>query len=487
MRSWNAGNEDWRQGQMDPRVDLVVAIDRMDFFPYCCIVCRRSAVHCAPVKLSHCGKCKRVHYCSRECQKKDFKKHKYLCQLMHDVPLQSDRMTKPRWGAYLKRHLRAMRAASESFYGKDIWMTGFSVWMYQPHCQTCYVQENIKVCEKCGCVARCSSPDCVESFHETHTAQSCESHCIRLAAYVMAKQQGNYLKISSQSRNTITSNSESTSLVCPLPSSWGSYWAKKIGDYEVPEALLRLPPVLAMLTDSMSSIFTAIHSLQQLHSYQVKNNLPTTILDSSTLCIHFIGTDILDAFGAQAGVFEEFLHWFPHVTQVELVLIGPDMQADIVGDRRLINDQMCSPCSAKGCNVYLTCIRSLYHEAVEQGKLSLNIMPTIAVLCNSGLHEQCSTTPVGYASMWAPTLELLYDNGTPIVATSYTAEEVNDDWEQLTTVLKNSCSKESLTERLVVPPSRNPFRGLLPMPDTLSDNEFFFNNNHYFVVAGQPL
>jgi len=467
---------------MDPSCGLAVAVDQKDFFPYCCIVCRRSSVHCDTAKLSRCGKCKRVHYCSRQCQKKDFKKHKYLCQLMHDIPLQNQAKTVQEWGAYLKAHLREMRTASQSFYGQDVWQSNFSLWMYQPHCQTCFVQEDLTVCEKCGCVARCAGPSCEQAFCSTHTAQSCESHCIRLAAYVMAKQQSNYLKVSSQSRNAVP---EGQSALTALPCSWAAYWTQKVGDYEVPEALLRLPPVMAMLTDSMSNIFTAIHCLQQLHSFQLQRGLPTTVLNSSTLCIHFIGTDVLDVFGAQAGVFEEFLHWFPHVTQLELVLIGPDMQADREGERRLVNEHMCRPCSAQGCTVYLTCVTALYHEAIQQNKLSTDLLPSMAVLCNSGLHEKTVSTVSSLANMWAPTLKVLNDRHTPIAATSYTAEECSADLAQLTTVLQEHCTKESLEERLVVAPSRNPFRGLLPMPDTLSDNSFFYNNNHYFVLAGQ--
>jgi hypothetical protein len=308
----------------------------------------------------------------------------------------------------------------------------------------------------------------------------------------MAKQQSNYLKVASQSRNF----SEGTDR---LPLSWGAYWTRKIDDYEVPGVLLRLPPVMAMLTDSMSYIFTAIHCIQQLHSSRGQDNSKSTETSNNTLkktlCIHFIGADVLDVFGAQAGVFEEILHWFPAVTHLELVLIGPDMQADREGERRLINDTMCVPCREKQCSVFLTCIQAKYHDAIEQKKLSTEFLPDIAMLCNSGLHEQTSYSS-SLANMWAPTLELLYDQHTPLAATSYTAEEAQEDWLQMMTVLEerreesddsnvDSRSRDKLIQQLVIPPSRNPFRGLLPMPDTLSDNNFFYNNNFYFVLKSE--
>ena len=458
---------------------------------------------------------------------------------MHDIPLQKDAMTQFQWGTYLKEHLHDMRLTSQAFYNKDIWQNSFCVWMCQPHCQTCFAQENLTVCETCGCVARCDKPVCQEAFKHTHSAMSCECHCIRLAAYVMAKQQSNYLKVSSLSRNTIqettdltaSSSSSGMTTLTRLPSSWGAYWTEKITDYEVPEMLLRLPPVMAMLTDSMSYVFTAMHCLQQLHVHRAKHassSSAASTASSSTLCIHFIGADVLDVFGAQAGVFEEILHWFPHVTQLELVLIGPDLQADREGERRLVSGSneasaLCNGCVAKHCSIYLTCIRALYHEAVEQHKLSTEYMPTIAVLCNSGLHEgTSSSSPGSLANTWAPTLEMLYDQRIPIVATSYTWEEARDDVTQLAAVLGLELETISGSEvngelekekggdegglarmkvkvtwgegegesegrgaggELVIPPSRNPFRGLLPMPDTLCDNKFFYNNNYYFMLA----
>ena len=464
--------------RMNPSVQLLFNIDRKDLFPYCCFVCRRTAAHCPGVNLSRCGKCKRVFYCSRDCQKQDFKKHKYLCQLMHDVPLLSDSCkTRSEWSAHLRGHLRQMRMASTAFYGKDIWQLSFGLWLGQIHCQSCFSQVNLTICSTCGCVAHCNNSNCKKVFNELHSPESCECHCIRLAAYVMAKQQGNYLKVASRLRNP--SNGNDGALFTPLPSTWGKYWSAKITDYEVPEALLRLPPVLAMLTDSMSYIFTAMHCLQQLHNCRlVRENVPS---DASTLCIHFIGADVLDIAGGQAGIFEEILHWFPNIRQLEVVLVGPDMQSHGIGQRRLINDGMCSACSAKRCNVYITCISEMYHVAVNNNQLLAHHMPDVAMLCNSGLHEMVSTEG-SLANMWAPTLQLLHGHKIPIAATSYTRQECEDDFKQLATVLDGTCDLEALKEHLVIPPSRNPFRGLLPMPDAFCDNEFFYNNNYYFVV-----
>lgn len=487
MSAWHSGNEDWRLNEMSVESHLALKVDRLDFFPYACIVCRRSAVHCAPTSLSRCGKCKRVHYCSRKCQKQDFKQHKYLCQIMHDIPLQNDVKTQYEWGLYLKSRLRDMRATSQAFYGKDIWLSCFSIWMYQPHCQTCFAQDNLTVCETCGCVARCNKDSCISVFHTTHSKQSCESHCVRLAAYVMAKQQGNYLKVASQSRNAVAHDSSSAlpPVSIPptsLPSSWASYWTAKVSDYEVPEALLRIPPVMAMLTDSMSYIFTAMHCLQQLHIHQLSARTPDPVpaTPPSTLCIHFIGSEVLDVFGAQAGVFEEILHWFPSVTSLELVLVGPDLQADREGERRLISQGLCTPCASRHCTVHLTCLRALYHEAA----LSADHPPHIAMLCNSGLHESSAqpSGPGSLAESWAPTLEMLHAQRVPIAATSYTREESEEDFQQVAAVLQSDGTYVG-GEGVVVQPSRNPFRGLLPMPDTLADNQFFYNNNYYFVLS----
>lgn len=52
-------------------------------------------------KLSKCGKCQEVYYCSRSCQKADFPKHKMICPLFARLK-EEDRDMKEEWSAYAK-------------------------------------------------------------------------------------------------------------------------------------------------------------------------------------------------------------------------------------------------------------------------------------------------------------------------------------------------------------------------------------------------
>lgn len=456
MASWNNGNIDWQKNEMPSDCELAINIDRRDFFPYCCIVCRRSEVHCEGVKLSRCSKCKRINYCSRKCQKKDFKKHKYYCQLMHDVPLLEEPTTWDVWYQHVHRRLHEMKISSESFYGKDIWKNCGLMWVNQPHCQTCFSQENLKVCTKCGCVASCLRKTCQDSFHDVHSVESCEKHCIRLAAYVMALQQGNYLKVASRTRYQL----KDATTVCALPMTWGEYWTLRIRDYEVPEVLLRLPPVMAMLTDSMSYIFTALHCFQKVFNDNDR-------FSSSAFRVHFIGANVLDVFGAQVGVFEEILHWLPGIRQLEIVLVGRDMQSEVNGVRREIDRNLCSACRSNGCSVHLTSLQGKYHEIFKQEDIQ-QCVPTIAVMCNAKMIE--SEKNEDYIS----SAKLLLEMGTPIAVTSFTADESESNIDTLSNEIDLAeCSLYSF---------RNPFRGLLPMQEPARDNNFYYNNNYCLLL-----
>ena len=47
---------------------------------YECIVCKKTDAEADGGKLKSCSRCKRVRYCSRECQVKDWKTHKKFCK-----------------------------------------------------------------------------------------------------------------------------------------------------------------------------------------------------------------------------------------------------------------------------------------------------------------------------------------------------------------------------------------------------------------------
>src|SRR4029079_5007205 len=70
---WNRSAVTITACSYDCRKQIKKRIKRYGKVCYICSYCRESASE-------HCSKCKRVYYCSRECQTKDWTKHKLECK-----------------------------------------------------------------------------------------------------------------------------------------------------------------------------------------------------------------------------------------------------------------------------------------------------------------------------------------------------------------------------------------------------------------------
>ncbi len=110
-----------------------------------------------------------------------------------------------------------------------------SLWMQQRHCSSCFARgKSLVECKTCHCSAHCGTPACAAQFVEEHSSRVCEAYATHYCAYVMALQQGTPLMVASKSRAPVYG----------LPVTWSAYFADKLTDFEVDEALLEFPPVM---------------------------------------------------------------------------------------------------------------------------------------------------------------------------------------------------------------------------------------------------
>ena len=475
---WLGGCIDWREGELNSGGEIPGMIQ---YFPYACQVCHRSRIcQTGPnVSLSKCSKCKRVYYCGRNHQAKDWSKHKKTCELLAAIPL----LTAPtssaeEYSSILKRDyfqfgLRQFSQRSGHEVNNDQ-LIG-TIWMSQPHCQSCFVQSNLTPCIKCSGVAHCDKSECLALFPTLHNVLSCERNCIRIASYVMALQQGMKLNIATKTRN-------SREVAENFPYSWAQFFNLKIEDYEVPPQLLQLPPVVSQLTHSTSPVLTIINSLKLIES---RGGLK----EKSKMVIHIIGSRSSDSVD---GKFEEILHWFPQCTEIDVVCIGPEA----IGPRAKMNASsfICNGCKSNGCRIFVSAIQQLYHEAISVGLLT--DQPTVAVCFNSGIHEGDSNDPSSLISMWSPTLKLLYDTAIPTVFTAYSEADISQDFLTLVDVCgieiepgihydsKHTNSERATSSVFISPPGKNPYKSLLPIPEPAEDNRFFYENDQYMILYG---
>eukprot|EP01034_Spumella_vulgaris_P033946 gene33946-41869_t len=138
---------------------------------------------------------------------------------------------------------------------------------------------------------------------------------IGFASIVMAMQQGNLLVINSESRATSLS----------LPVNWAGYFSRKLGDFEVPETLLRMPPVMAMLTEGLSFAMTILHSLQQAYGSQ-------TLSSMERVEVHVLGAEVAETTVGETK-YEEILHWLPACRELVIVLVSTKFFTEMKDDK----------------------------------------------------------------------------------------------------------------------------------------------------------
>lgn len=453
---WKGGSDDWGQGQ--PMQKLLIDVSRMTHFPHGCAVCKRSAI--CDASLSKCSRCKRVYYCCRAHQSKDWASHKKVCKLFQDIPLLEEPQTAECWESHIVGHRSLFCAKNSDF------MEHAHIWNFQLHCQTCFVQTNLSTCSKCHGVAHCSSETCVAAFNATHGSKSCECHSIRLAAYVMAVQQGNYIRIASQSRNDVPS---SISYNKQFPPSWAEYFNMKIEDFEIPFQYLQMPPVMAQLTDSMSGIMSSIWTMCLI------DKKGGNFRNCTELSIHFIGAEVYDLVGIENAL-EEVLHWFPGCKVLNVLFIGPELLAMRGTEDGATHPctSLCDHCQQRHCKINISQHRKLYHDLMLATTLT-PLFPSLAVCLNSGVHE----VEFGLYESWSPTVKLLHERNVPTLFTCYNEKESEADARAIFNIVGDAASQEDV---FLAAPRLNPYRGLLPFPDTACDNVFFYQNYYSLIM-----
>ncbi|KAH8057638.1 hypothetical protein JL722_6725 [Aureococcus anophagefferens] len=199
----------------------------------------------------------------------------------------------------------------------------------------------------------------------------------------------------------------------PLPGGWKAYFDMKIWDFEVPAYILSMGPPAAMLTEGLSLplLLVGLHRLREIFA------------------------------------------WLPRVDELRVQFVGPDLARDRAEAR--------APDERDGGSVkpvFFSETRAYYHDARRRLRT-----PTIVLAQHGGLHDPL------FAAAWAPTLDLLLDEGAPCVFTGYNEAEGAAD----AAVLRERGAK------FVADAHLNPFRGLRPYSEVAGCAAEFYHVNAY--------
>ena len=202
---------------------------------------------------------------------------------------------------------------------------------------------------------------------------------------------------------------------------------------------------LAAFHRSTPKAVQATHNLSRSASI-AECILRLNLLKSSTeksLIIHVIGVDdIRECTGTESieKAFSPFIRWMSSaaascvVSNIDIILCGPTIATNL---NKKVIPLLSPPNSTSGSSLgkaNATCVKEYYHDYLQQQKSSTQ--PDLIIFFNPGLW--------GYDS-WLPTLKYLADNHTniPLVITSYTLQEAEEDADIMESFIKKIQSNES--------------------------------------------
>ena len=495
------------QGSVGP-----IAPSFQHYVPYACHSCYRGPL-CGHT-LFTCTGCRILRYCSQTCQKSDWTAHKHWCRAFRALcqngfmarAVQYDSLTE--WREDCSTLVQGMIQQLGGLEHMPRHSADIQIVLMQPRCRKCFQagftmdsRTNGKLqkvtlfpCPRCMGVALCEPclaqetndktgddngvdpaiyhRDCGDAQHD------CRQHLLSLSCLAMIVEQGSPLGMPSSTDGTHHWR----------PKDWKEYFATKRHDYhEVPPDLFHMAPVICYLSHAHSAMLTIQHvlGLPLLESSSATTGdavadeaattpltgTPLTITPESDrthrtkLVIHFCGASAGEEL-TMPGRYVEMIRLNPHLTELQLHLIGPDLAPAMESQsdhqyQRTIDLETIRPT----CNITFQTHVGLYHEWMAlNGTLD---DPDIVMCCHSGIHDP------SYTDMWRPTIDYLVQTNKLFVLTGYTHNEVIKDAQLL----------KEWGANLLVEPTANPFRSLWPILDPSRETSEFIHSHASFVVA----
>ena len=263
-----------------------------------CPACLKIGEHSA------CSGCLMTTYCSKNCQKSDWKSHKKVCKVLSSLRgsgphlFHNDPAAQPRVSQALAASL-----------GRDLTQYESDSLTHARICLVCHSADQAALtnCPDCQCVAYCSQ-DCREEDEDLHQTVCADlAHCIQ--DYVLQTTLGDRL-------------------ACYLPPPLNKP--------------TRLPqPFQAVFTEDCEKLFLPEDSAQyrtsQIRQLTFQYTCPATVLHAaslavrnlsslSSLVVHLVGARNVEV--EQAGAWSLLAARLPHITRLNLVMVGPELGGD---------------------------------------------------------------------------------------------------------------------------------------------------------------
>ncbi|KAJ7183475.1 hypothetical protein C8R46DRAFT_1308118 [Mycena filopes] len=435
--------------------------------------------------LSRCGGCRRISYCSPECQKADWRNHKPICKALSSIEKNNPMALATSFSTLpsepttdlnvlhniTKAHASTLLTYCQLSFGRppDVFERNLIRW--EPRCMVCTRTDQLIRMEAATKNGGTTSPE--KPTQQLIPCPQCElSFCCSPAHWEVARalhhgpcedahdglsqcEMNRDVRADIQFEEVIAPALERAGgfLFAPerLKASWvslaGMSWEGELRDElrryfgylgaVSPEP--RMSPWVNAASELLSipmSILYALENLNDDDAWTKKN----------TLNIHILGAARPEV--VAGALFEEILHRLPEVKTLKLLLCGPEMQTDpeMRSDRTA---ETCPECTKLGRKRVHEHITDTYHGYVKKQGTKFQ-PPDLAIAFNSGASQESRHT-------WPPTFKILLERKIPSVFTAHNREEAEGEAALL--------RKAGVTLLPALGPVKNPWGSIKVMPE----------------------
>lgn len=439
--------------------------------------------------LKPCGRCRRARYCGTDCQRADFPIHKTVCAALAGVNAHMAAAGRARTpggappaaggppGAWDEMSLPVASAAGVVFgaaLGRPPGVKEREYLLYEPRCAVCHVPGALL---PAGAFSRC--PDCrlVVACAGDHAATMAATHTGGEACAMLALvRDTEAITVRDARRGEIGGGGGGSGGDLVQPHAWmpdapvSAPWDALPTDgwpgyFEWRHAPAFVPAFLVAASDLLSVPLTILHAVMG-----ALGGTAAAVHARSSLTVHLVGVSDYELRSLFAR--EELLHLLPNLKTLRLALFSAEGVL-LPGPPRVVGaNATCDACAAAGRTAPVLLVGGAYATAGLPGAYE---EPDLVVGLNSGIHSTVAAD--GHREEWVPMVAAIAARRTPLVLTSYTAEEAVEDADALAVMLSGVDGYG-----VVDGPAINPWGSAKPYVD-MGYTEFYFNS-HSYVRAG---
>ncbi|CAL4157701.1 unnamed protein product [Meganyctiphanes norvegica] len=395
--------------------------------------------------IQRCAGCHLVSYCSRNCQKNDWKKHKIFCKTFKVKNGKNALMLDEETRDDPKKWCEALENLEEKAYAKCMEKNEFLESVFSSFSRACNwckkaQQDKLFDCSCCSVAYCCKAHEQADKLHK----EFCEElGMFPIIDYIMIKEKT--LKLPCILKNTVRTIFE------PITKNHFNEMKIKMsqefeGDHNgefaliPPTSLSRFDAMFSIQTNHLAFPLTILFSLQEFGVGEVGKPIQTL----SSLDIHIVTFQpVFDS-----SVWEYFMHLLPALMELNITFITPKVDREFL-DYQGISLERCEDCKSKGRIINYSVHRNHYHmffssdEYTEPDVVAVfgHISPAIMYTEDELEHPMMSYRNMTYSN---DTLLILTDAALPSL---------------LMGVHHVSTARSTLKQ--VLPPQGNPMAGLL--------------------------